>query len=123
MACLRRQFPPPRVWGMNRSVDRPAVRMTGRCHHISAASPHVGVRIWPTWPQNRRSHGGGYSEVTSCRHEATGMVSNIPHWGFDLGEYSSVKPHITLSQKVEQVLMLCRQIDDDEPLLRAAQHV
>src|ERR671939_773110 len=48
---------------------------------------------------------------------------DIPHRGSDFREYLSVKPRIATSQKLEQVLVLFRQVDHDRPLLRGAQHM
>ena len=44
--------------------------------------------------------------------------TGIPHRGSDFGEYSSVKPGIPMTQELEEVLVLFRQVEHDGPLLR-----
>ena len=45
-------------------------------------------------------------------------TTEIPHGGPDLGEFLSVKPYISLSQELQQVLVLFGQIEYQQPLLR-----
>ena len=43
---------------------------------------------------------------------------DIPHRSCDFGEFLSVKPFIPLAQELQQVQVLCGQIEHQEPLPR-----